>query len=127
MDKIEITAKDRTPAVVFDFAAGRFSFKGESYPEDITSFYGPLHQGLQEFLGAPFDGEIFFDMEFSYFNSSSAKVLMNIFQLLEEAAADGKKIVVNWHYHADDDTMQEFGEDFASDMEHISFNLCEVS
>jgi hypothetical protein len=35
--------------------------------------------------------------------------------------------VINWHYNEDDDTMQEFGEDFASDMEHTVFNLCLLS
>lgn len=125
MEKIIRTATDRTPEVFFDFEGGVFSFKGESYPEDASAFFGPLHQSLEEFLGTDFDSEIVFDVEFAYFNSSSAKVLMNLFQLLEDAAKNqGKKTVINWHYNEDDDTMLEFGEDFASDMEHASFNLC---
>jgi hypothetical protein len=125
VEKIVRTATDRTPEVSFDFEKGVFSFKGESYPEDASAFFGPLHQALEEFLGTDFDDEIVFDVEFAYFNSSSAKVLMNLFQLLEDAAKNqAKKTVINWHYNEDDDTMLEFGEDFASDMEYASFNLC---
>jgi len=125
MEKIVREATDRTPAVLFDFDNGAFSMKGESYPEDASAFFGPLHQALEEFLNSDFNGQIVFDVEFAYFNSSSAKVLMNLFQLLEEAAQNNaKKTVINWHYNEDDDTMLEFGEDFASDMEHATFNLC---
>ncbi len=125
MEKILREATDRTPAVVFDFESGVFSMKGESYPEDASAFFGPLHQALEEFLAGEFDAPVVFDVEFAYFNSSSAKVLMNLFQLMEDAAENmGKKIIINWHYNADDDTMLEFGEDFASDMEHAVFNLC---
>ncbi|HEX5330506.1 DUF1987 domain-containing protein [Sulfuricurvum sp.] len=125
MENIIREATERTPAVIFDFENGVFSFKGESYPEDASAFFGPLHKALDEFLNGAFEGEIVFNVEFEYFNSSSAKVLMNLFQLLEDAAeTKGKNTVINWYYNEDDDTMQEFGEDFASDMEHAAFNLC---
>lgn len=125
MENIIREATERTPAVVFDFENGRFSFKGESYPEDASAFYGPLHKALAEFLNGAFEGEIIFNIELEYFNSSSAKVLMNLFQLLEDASqSKGKTTVINWYYNEDDDTMQEFGEDFASDMEHTAFHLC---
>ena len=123
MEKILKEATDRTPAVVFDFEMGKLSFKGESYPEDASAFFGPLHNALEEFLKGDFE-HLAFDIELAYFNSSSAKALMNLFQLLESAAEEGKKVDVNWVYNEDDDTMQEFGEDFASDMEHLTFNLC---
>ncbi len=125
MENIIREATERTPAVVFDFENGVFSFKGESYPEDASAFFGPLHKALDDFLEGPFNGKIVFNIELEYFNSSSAKVLMNLFQLLEDAAeSKGKTTVINWYYNEDDDTMQEFGEDFASDMEHTAFNLC---
>jgi hypothetical protein len=125
MENIIREATERTPSVVFDFENGVFSFKGESYPEDASAFFGPLHKALDEFLDGSFAGEIVFNVEFEYFNSSTAKVLMNLFQLLEDAAeSKGKNTVINWYYNEDDDTMQEFGEDFASDMEHTTFNLC---
>lgn len=124
MTAINIEATDRSPEVAFDFEAGQFALKGESYPEDTARFFGPLLQSLREFIdSAP--RRITFDITLQYFNSSSAKALMNLFQLLENAAAtDGHNVTVNWHYAEDDDAMQEFGEDFAQDFNGCAFNLC---
>ena len=120
---IEIAATDRSPAVRFDPVAGRFSMAGESYPEDAAAFYGPILYALRSFLAE--DGpSVTVDISLIYFNSSSAKALMNIFQMLEESAADGRTVTVNWHFAPDDETMEEFGEDFASDLEHIDFVMC---
>jgi hypothetical protein len=125
MENIAIAASERSPEVVFDFATGVFKLKGESYPEDVASFYGPLVNQLDKWLKAETDREVRFDIELVYFNSSSAKALMNILMLLEKAAV-ANSICVNWFYNADDDTMQEFGEDFAEDLEKVTFNLCAV-
>src|SRR5579871_4728367 len=86
---------DRSPAVDFDFAHGHFTMSGESYPEDAAGFFGPLLQGMREFVGSG-DTPAQVDIEMAYFNSSSAKALMNLFQLLEQAAAAGRKVVINW-------------------------------
>jgi len=107
-----------------DFAQGQMSLKGESYPEDVASFYGPLLSSLDSWLATKPDVALTVDIELVYFNSSSAKALMNLFMLLEKAAAAGAAISVNWHFSSDDDTMQEFGEDFAEDLEHVRFTLC---
>lgn len=122
---IEHAATDRTPEVVFDFESGYFKFKGESYPEDASAFFGPLIKSIEEYLDSD-TNKMVVDMELAYFNSSSAKAIMNLFQLLENAAENQKDIVVNWIFNEDDDTMQEFGEDFASDMEYIKFKLCPI-
>lgn len=123
MENLMIAATERSPEVEFDFAAGRLSLKGESYPEDASSVFGPIFASLERFLEQAEGREIQFDFSLIYFNSSSAKALMNLFQLLDRAAARGVKVVVNWVYAPDDETMQEFGEDFSEDLEHVTFNL----
>lgn len=123
MENLMIAATERSPEVDFDFAAGRLSLKGESYPEDASSVFGPIFAALERFLSQADGRDIRFDFALIYFNSSSAKALMNMFQLLDKAAESGGKVVVNWHYAADDETMQEFGEDFSEDLEHLTFNL----
>ena len=60
-----------------------------------------------------------------YFNSSTAKFLYDFFENLDEVAASGKSIEVNWLYEPEDDSMEEAGEDFAEDMENLVFNLLE--
>ena len=124
---IQLKPTDRTPDVAFDFAARRLSIAGESYPEDAASFYGPLLRSLQGYLAEPGAGGIVLDVRLVYFNSSSAKALMNMFQMLENAAARGVDVAINWRFHVDDDIMQEFGEDFGQDFEHARFILCPES
>ena len=123
MDNLVIAATERSPAVDFDFQAGRLSLKGESYPEDASIVFGPIFAALDRFLGQAEGRDVRFDFELIYFNSSSAKALMNMFQLMDKAAANGVRIVVNWVYAPDDETMKEFGEDFSEDLEHVTFNL----
>ena len=123
MENLRIPATERSPQVDFDFAAGRLSLKGESYPEDASKVFGPIFAGLDDFLAEAVGRDIRFDIELVYFNSSSAKALMNMFIRLDEAAATGVRISVNWRFAPDDETMKEFGEDFAEDLEHVAFNL----
>ncbi|MCR6629745.1 MAG: DUF1987 domain-containing protein [Magnetospirillum sp.] len=82
-----------------------------------------MFAALEKFLGQAQGRDIRVDFNLVYFNSSSAKALMNMFQLLDQAAERDVSIVVNWFYAPEDETMQEFGEDFSEDLEHVTFNL----
>lgn len=123
MDSILIPATDRSPRVDFDFAAGLLQMRGESYPEDAAAFFGPLLKALRVYLADPPPDPIVFEVELAYFNSSSAKGLMNLFMPLEEAAAEGRTVTVRWIYADGDETIAESGEDFASDFCHARFDL----
>ncbi|MCB2186891.1 MAG: DUF1987 domain-containing protein [Deltaproteobacteria bacterium] len=126
MDRIFHPPTERSPLVDFDFPAQYLRLEGESYPEDAAAFFGPLLEGLRRHLELAKGGELVVELKMSYFNSSSAKALMNIFQMLESAAEKGCRVVINWYYLEDDDTMEEFGEDFSEDFEKVEFNLCVI-
>ncbi|ONG58877.1 Fe-S oxidoreductase [Pseudoroseomonas deserti] len=126
MDRILLEATDRSPKVDFDFAGGRFALEGEAYPEDAAAFFGPLLQGLKQHVQAQPAAAIRFDVALSYFNSSSAKALMNLFMVLEEAAAAGAAVAIGWHYQEGDDSLQEAGEDFSADFTHARFEMIET-
>ncbi|HSV29984.1 MAG TPA: DUF1987 domain-containing protein [Candidatus Omnitrophota bacterium] len=123
MENLKTAATERSPEVDFDFERGILALKGESYPEDASTVFGPIFSALERFLDETPLTEIRFRFELIYFNSSSAKALMNMFQSLERAASAGKKIVVDWVFAPDDETMKEFGEDFSEDLAHVTFNL----
>lgn len=127
MEPIKIEGSDRSPEVDFDFDGLKFMIRGESYPEDVTAFYGPLLDKLEKALEGADGQQIEFNFELIYFNSSSAKVIMEIFDQLEEAAENGAQVTVNWAFDEEDDTMEELGEEFAEDLEHINFNLTKIS
>ena len=69
------------------------------------------------------DQTVTVNIELLYFNSSSSEALINFFDVLEESAADGKNIEVNWFHEEDDEDMIEFGEEFDEDLEAVKFNL----
>jgi len=46
---------------------------------------------------------------------------------LEEAAADGKNVSIEWRYRSTDNSMKEAGEDFEEDMEEADYQLVEIS
>ncbi len=123
MTRIQIAATARSPEVDFDFESGHLSLRGESYPEDAAAFFGPLLQALRAHLGAPDAAPITFEVALAYFNSSSAKALMNLFMPLEDAADEGRHVTIRWLYAEGDETIAEAGEDFAADFEHARFEL----
>ena len=123
MEHLKIEATDRLPEIDFDFEKRIFRMKGESYPEDVTAFYGPITEKLTACLEDAADNPVEFNFELIYFNSSSAKVIMGIFDQLEEAAEAGAEVTVNWYYDAEDDTMEELGQEFAEDLEKATFNM----
>lgn len=126
MENLKVAATERSPAVDFDFAAGRLSLKGESYPEDASAVFGPIFSSLEVFFGGVAGRDVSFDFDLTYFNSSSAKALMNMLQMLDRAAGNGWQVTVNWYFASDDDTMKEFGEDFSEDLGNVTFNLVAI-
>lgn len=123
MEKLHIEATERSPEIDFDFDGNIYGIKGESYPEDVPEFYGPVIKKLKSHFESLEGAHITFNLELVYFNSTSAKIFMGLFELLEETAEDGNRVTVNWHYEEDDDNMEELGQEFGEDLEHAKFNM----
>lgn len=123
-DSWHIEATKQTPAI--NFADHTLNIVGESYPENITEFSSPLFHWLKQYL-AELQRETFtVNIELIYFNSSSSKMLLDFFDRLEtEVAEHRKQIVINWIYAPDNDSAQEYGEEFQEDLQHVIFNLVE--
>jgi len=60
---MKIEATDRSPEIDFDFSDNKFSIRGESYPEDVTAFYGEIIENLEAHLSGMDGGEIEFNFE----------------------------------------------------------------
>ncbi len=123
MQNLVIPAAARTPAIDFDFGKNHLKVSGESYPEDVTEFYKPVFSALDGYLASLGSGSCRFDFELIYINSSSAKVIMMLMDKLDAAAAKGASVEVYWFYDAEDDTMQELGEEFGEDLQSAKFHL----
>ena len=113
-------AGPRTPLV--ELTTSSCLIQGECYPENISEWSEPILKTLEECLSYDL-GEFSVDIELYYFNSSSAKFLFDFFEFLEDSAEGGKAITTNWRYRAEDDTMQEAGEDFEEDLSACAYNM----
>lgn len=121
-DDIRRRATSRTPAVDFLFAEGRLRLAGESYPEDVTTLFGPLLAAVDDWLAAdPPAARL--EVALAYFNSSSAKAIMMLLEKLDAAAARGCAAEVVWSFDPEDESMRELGEKFGEDLEHARFRL----
>ena len=123
MDDLRIESTKFTPEINFDYANRVLEIKGESYPENTSEFFNPVFKWLEDYLGEANEDNTTVNIELYYFNSSSSKVLMNFFEVLDKAAEKGRGISVNWIYEEEDEDSLEFGEEFAEDVNHVTFNL----
>lgn len=127
MDDYYVPASSSSPEIDFKFSQNTLSIKGESYPENAAAFYGPILSSLKCYLGSLQEGSAEINVELKYFNSSSTKILLNLFEILNNSVLAGNKITLNWYYHEDDDTILEFGEDLYSDFGSLTFNPIAVT
>ena len=112
MKAIYIQSTQDTPQVTLDIQKGIFEIKGNSYPENSAQFYNPIVEWLQELLASDFNKKIVFDFNFDYFNTSSAKFILEILRILEEFQEKSVETMVRWHYFEDDIDILESGEDY---------------
>jgi len=116
-----IKATADSPEIDFKFSDGTLLLKGESYPENAAAFYADVLSRTRAYLdSSPANVQV--DVALVYFNSSSTKILFSFFNLLNDAASKGAKIVLNWYHDADDDTIQEFGQELHDDFPLIEFH-----
>lgn len=123
MDDLIINPTRFTPGIYFYFSKHSLEISGESYPENTSEFYTPIFECLRNYLAGITDQAVNVTLYLTYFNSSSSKILINLFDLLEESASESKNITVNWLYKDGDIDAREFGEEFAEDLEFIKFKL----
>jgi len=121
---LEATA--RTPAILLDETISTLSISGESYPEDVPAFYEQLHNALTSFFDKH-KSAFQVDIKLTYFNSSSARALMELLDRLDAEAAAGRTIKVSWFCDPDDDITREFAEDISADVENLSLEILDLA
>ncbi len=112
MEVIKIMGTDDTPNVIFDAENEIFEISGRSLPEDVTAFYEPIINWLEEYTKNANEKSVF-NFKLVYFNTASSKMLLDVLMKLEEIYEAGKEVLVKWFYPEDDEDMQEAGEEYA--------------
>ncbi len=125
-DKIELKAGQDTPGVLFDVEENEFLLTGRSFPADADAFYQQLIKWLDDYKKAGPEKPIVFEVKMEYFNTASAKLLLDIFFKLEDINEEGYPVTIKWYALEEDEDMQEAGEEFEEivelDFEFIEYN-----
>lgn len=111
-----------TPYVLIDEEKGYMKLEGDSFHENVVGFFKDVNNWLSNYLKTDFT-RFTFDFQLVYFNSSTAKLLLNMLLELDEYASGDKKIIVNWITTEENDIIIECGEDFQEEVSNLEFNL----
>jgi len=130
MKKVSINPSSNTPKVIFDPSNNIFEISGESRPYDVPSFYQPLLAWLDEFNKELSEmkagsGSLEFKFNLEYFNSLSAKYILDLCKKLSKIHSDGHEINVIWQYETGDEYMLESGQEM-SKISKMPFNYEEI-
>ena len=123
MDLVSLESTRKTPNVLLD-PSGRIRIGGRSIPEDASKFYDNILNWILDYCHTPSDSTVV-DIELEYFNSGSAKFVMQILRELSELLAEGKDLKVNWYYEEGDDDILERGEYYSSILD-LEINFIET-
>ncbi len=118
MRKLIIDKTSSSPGVILDPEKRIFEISGESRPPDVGNFYGEILTWMEDYSGHLMKTQesrdpVVFNFDFEYFNSSSAKYILDFCKQIAAVKARGKEVAVNWHYEGDDMDMLEVGREMS--------------
>lgn len=122
MKTLIIEPGHRTPGIILSPEENIFRIYGTSSPEDVLIFYYPvlewIHKLIEEIKNDRLksftdSNPLRFQIDLSYFNSSSAKFLADILKELKKLTLIGIPVVIEWHSDEDDIELKEAGEIFS--------------
>ena len=119
---MNIPATERTPAITLSNNTFKLMISGESFPEDVSAFYGEVISAIGE-LPNTHKEKLEVELALIYINSSSIKALYRIFEGLDAYRQAGNEVQVLWKAEDDDDIMQELGEDFKDRFQTLNFTV----
>ena len=127
MKKLIVDRTSNSPEVHFDPAKSRFEISGESRPPNVPAFYDEIIGWLNDFSSnlsgsGDLKDPIEFNLDFDYFNSSSAKYILDFCKQIATLRSKGENASIRWHYESDDTDMLEVGKEM-SRMARIPFEF----
>lgn len=113
MEDLAITGTPKTPTVKSDSNLGLLEITGRSNPENTIEVFKPIVNWVEEYVQNPGEKTTVV-IQLEHFNTSSSKSLIGILKRFEAVKKEGREIVINWLYDADDEDILEAGENFES-------------
>ncbi len=118
MRKLIIDKTVNSPQVIFDPEINRFEISGESRPSDVASFYLEILKWFDDYSSylnktQELKEPVVFNFDFEYFNSSSAKYILDFCKQIGDVRSKGRNLAIKWHYDRDDLDMLQVGHEMA--------------
>lgn len=118
MRKLIIEPTGSSPKVILDPERKWFEISGESRPADVALFYEDIISWIDDYshhLGKSQESNepVTFNLDFEYFNSSSAKYILDFCKQIGNVRSEGNEVRVRWHYDDDDIDMLEVGREMS--------------
>jgi len=109
LEQLKIEGTQNRPEILFNAETGQLLMKGRSILENTVKFFEPLLIWIDDYRNNPAKKtELHLDMD--YFNTSSSKFILSIFEKLEELYDSGYEVEVFWYFN--DEDMEDLGEDY---------------
>jgi len=122
MEHLIIDKTDDTPSIDFNPTSRELKISGRSLPEDVTTFYAPVLEWLDELEETPV-GEFKFIVNLEYFNTASSKLILDILMRLEDIHTVGNNTIeIVWNYDKRDTDMEEAAEEY-SELVEVPFQI----
>lgn len=124
MKTLRIKPAESSPEVILDHEKSIFIFRGDSRPDDAREFYTGILKWLDEYHPYLFwlqdkfpdrkPEKISVDFMFNYFNSTSARFIMDIIMKFIEIQKEcsSVKLEIIWYYQKGDDDILDAGKEF---------------
>jgi len=122
MEVLNIESTKKTPEITFNPKSGEMLVQGISCSENSLGFFEPVFNWINNYLSTPTEKTVL-TIKLKYYNTSSAKCILELLDKFTSLKANGKNISVNWHTEGDEE-MQESGENFSAILD-FEFNITE--
>ncbi|MBI2280532.1 MAG: DUF1987 domain-containing protein [Bacteroidetes bacterium] len=133
MKNLKIESTECTFGIDFNAEKNILKFSGESRPENCPEFFSPILNWMEDYnkflyykIGVSVVKELTITVDFKldYFNSTSAKYILDILLFLNKLQRENPTVLlaVNWFYKSIDEDMLDCGEEFKK-MSGLTINL----
>ncbi|MBI4645286.1 MAG: DUF1987 domain-containing protein [Bacteroidia bacterium] len=130
MKPLIIESTYKAPKIILDPDSNLFEISGKSRPENVTEFYEQIFNWFysfhKELISQNKKDGFILKIYIVYFNSSSAKYILNLLKILGRFISDGIPVRIDWCFDEEDEVMKEMGEDMAS-LSQVPFNYITMS
>lgn len=108
-ESLKILPTRDTPEVSFDTFGGILHIKGRCYPSDAKKFFEPILIWLQEYVDNPIAVSTMVHIDLEYFNTTSGKLILSMFELLNILYRKNHQTSVKWYeWESDEEKDDEY-------------------